>query len=36
MKDPVETVTKNNRRMLRGVCLVCGGKVCKILGKKID
>jgi hypothetical protein len=33
IKDGKETVTKNNMRMLKGKCPVCGTTVCKILGK---
>jgi predicted RNA-binding Zn-ribbon protein involved in translation (DUF1610 family) len=31
--DEKETITKNKRRMLKGVCPECGTVVCKILGK---
>ena len=31
--DAKETVTKNNMRMLKGKCPVCGTTVCRILGK---
>ena len=33
IKDPVESVTKNNMRICKGVCPDCGTKVCRILGK---
>jgi len=33
MKDEKEVTTKNNRRMLKGICAVCGTTVCKFLGK---
>jgi Zn finger protein HypA/HybF involved in hydrogenase expression len=33
VKDGVESVTKNNMRILKGVCPECGTKVARILGK---
>lgn len=33
MKDAKEVVWKNGRRALQGVCVVCGTKMNKILGK---
>ena len=32
-KDVEEVITKNKMKMAKGVCSVCGTKVCKILGK---
>lgn len=34
MKDCEESVMKNGSTMLKGTCTTCGGKMCKILGKK--
>lgn len=36
MENTTEVITKNKRRMLKGVCSKCGTKMCKILGKKND
>lgn len=34
VKDPVETVTKNGRPMVKGTCPTCGTKVNKFLPSK--
>jgi hypothetical protein len=34
MKDTEESTMKNGGTMLRGTCTTCGGKMCKIVGKK--
>jgi len=35
MVDQVESLTKNNRPIVKGKCKVCGCKMCKI-GVKLD
>ncbi len=32
MKDPVEDKTKKGVKMMRGVCSVCGTKMCRMGG----
>jgi len=32
IEDYKESISKNNRKMFRGVCPVCGTKVCRIGG----
>ncbi len=34
MKDTEEVTMKNGGTMVKGVCVDCGCKMCKILGKK--
>ena len=34
MKDCEESTMKNGGTMLKGTCTTCGGKMCKIVGKK--
>jgi len=34
MKDIEEVTMKNGGTMLKGTCTTCGGKMCKIVGKK--
>ncbi len=35
MQDPVESVTKNNMRIMKGKCPKCGTTVCHMMGKAI-
>lgn len=34
MKDTEEVTMKNGGTMVKGICIDCGCKMCKIIGKK--